>query len=272
MINDIIDLSRYPVDSLDTDAGRQLASDSRNRYQRDGLCLLPGFIRADALEMLAREADDYLGDAWYCDNTHNAYLATDNDARTNCDVESRMEQTFVGSVPYDRIPQQSLLRMVYDWDPLRDFIGQALDKDAFYRFEDPFGACSVNVFNDGGVHGWHFDESEFTVTLMLQAPENGGEFEYVPAIRGLQEERDIVRAVLDGDRERVVTLPFTPGTLLIFGGQKTLHRVTRVHGPRPRLVPVLCYSEAPGMQNSPAVRKLFWGRANPGDSLQSPSR
>ena len=70
---------------------------------------------------------------------------------------------------------------------------------------------------------------------------------------------------------KIVTLPFTPGTLLIFGGQKTLHRVTRVHGPRPRLVPVLCYSEAPGMQNSPAVRKLFWGRANPGDALQPPS-
>ena len=27
---------------------------------------------------------------------------------------------------------------------------------------DPLGACSVNVFVDGGEHGWHFDESEFT--------------------------------------------------------------------------------------------------------------
>ena len=93
-------------------------------------------------------------------------------------------------MPYDRIPEQSALRSLYNWDPLRDFVGQVLGKSSFHRSEDPFGACSINVFTDGGVHGWHFDESEFTITLMLQAPESGGEFEYVPAIRGLENESE----------------------------------------------------------------------------------
>ena len=66
--------------------------------------------------------------------------------------------------------------------------------------------------------------------------------------------------MLDGDRARVVKLPFTAGTLLIFGGRQTLHRVTRVAGRRPRLVPVLCYGEQPGLENSDTVRMLFWGR------------
>ena len=118
----------------------------------------------------------------------------------------------------------------------------------------------MNVFVDGGEHGWHFDESEFTVTLMLQAPELGGSFEYVPRIRGSEDEEAIVATVLDGDRERVLELPFTAGTLLIFGGRQTLHRVTRVGGSRPRLVPVLTYAEGPGLVNSEAVRMLFWGR------------
>jgi hypothetical protein len=157
---------------------------------------------------------------------------------------------------------------LYQWDPLKEFIGHVLGKESFHRFADPFGACSVNVFVNGGQHGWHFDESEFTVTLLLQAPETGGEFEYVPMIRGVENEKEIVRNILDGGRENVVKLPFTPGTLLIFGGRQTLHRVTRIRGEKPRLVPVLCYSETPGMENSESVRKLFWGRANPRDVLK----
>ena len=116
------------------------------------------------------------------------------------------------------------------------------------------------MFVNGGEHGWHFDESEFTVTLMLQAPESGGTFEYVPQIRGAADEKEIVASVLDGDRNRVVEMPFTPGTLLIFGGNQTIHRVTRVRGKRPRLVPVLCFSEQQDQKNSATVRKLFWGR------------
>ena len=55
-------------------------------------------------------------------------------------------------------------------------------------------------------------------------------------------------------------LPFTPGALLIFGGRRTLHRVTPVAGDRLRLVPVPCYGTDPGQRNSDGVRRLFWGR------------
>ena len=111
---------------------------------------------------------------------------------------------------------------LYLWVPLKNFVGAVLGKPRLHRFEDPLGACSVNVFVDGGEHGWHFDESEFTVTLMLQAPESGGSFEYVPRIRGSEDEEAIVGAVLDGDRDRVLEIPFTAGALLIFGGRQTL--------------------------------------------------
>ena len=122
------------------------------------------------------------------------------------------------------------------------------------------GACSINVYVDGGEHGWHFDESKFTITLLLQQPDEGGLFEYVPQIRGLDNEKEIVQGVLDGSRQGVMQLPFTPGTLLVFAGSQTIHRVTRVSGPIPRLVPILCFGETPDLVNSEEVRKLFWGR------------
>jgi hypothetical protein len=136
-----------------------------------------------------------------------------------------------------------------------------LNKNPLFRFADPLGACSINVFVDGGQHGWHFDESEFTITLLLQQPDKGGDFEYVPQIRGVSNEKQVIQRLLDGDQGGIVQLPFTPGMLLIFGGRQTIHRVTQVHGSIPRLVPVLCYAEQPDLVNSEAVRKLFWGRA-----------
>ena len=258
----MVNLARCPIADPGSAGGAAFRRSCRRRFLEDGLCLLPEFILPEALEALAGEAGGFAGDAWFCRSAHNVYL-TENDRPGAPDGGAlrRQERTFVGSVPYDRIGESSLLRRLYRWDPLKDFIGAVLGKERLHRFADPLGACSVNVFVDGGEHGWHFDESEFTVTLMLQAPESGGAFEYVPRIRGREDERAIVGSVLDGDRGNVIELPFAAGALLVFGGRQTLHRVTRVHGARPRLVPVFCYAERPGSMNSEAVRKLFWGRA-----------
>ena len=49
---------------------------------------------------------------------------------------------------------------------------------------DEIGACTVNVYNEGDAHFWHFDESAYSVTLMLQtSEEGGGEFFAVPNAR-----------------------------------------------------------------------------------------
>ncbi len=257
----MIDLSQYPISDLSNAESRAFADRCRLEYQQTGLCMLPGFIKPAALESMANETAEFSDKAYFCKSSHSAYLDDGDPNANQSDVANRQEQTYVGSVAYDLIPQNSQLKQLYQWDPLKDFIGHVLGKTNFYRFADPFGACSVNVFVEGGEHGWHFDESEYTVTLMLQAPEKGGTFEYVPQIRGQANEKEIVGSILDGDRDGVVELPFTTGTLLIFGGNQTLHRVTRVTGDKARLVPVLCYAEDPTVVNSESVRQLFWGRS-----------
>lgn len=257
----MIDFTQYPIADLTQPESRSFADKCRVQYQQTGLCMLPGFILPAALEQLASEASACSDKAYFCKSSHNAYLDDGDDSGSDSDVVNRQEDTFVGSVAYDYVPEGSRLKSLYQWDPLKDFIGYVLGKSPFYRFADPFGACSINVFVEGGEHGWHFDESEYTVTLMLQAPETGGSFEYVPQIRGLADEKEIVGRVLDGNRNGVVELPFSEGTLLIFGGNQTLHRVTRVSGNRARLVPVLCYAEDPDLVNSESVRQLFWGRS-----------
>jgi hypothetical protein len=257
---DIVDLSRYPIADPDSADSSACATQYRQNFLTAGLCILPNFVKPDALQILVDEGNAVAKQAYFCRSTHNAYLTDDDPDLPADDSARRQEATFVGSVAYDLLGDSSLLKRLYLWEPLRHFVGAVLGKDEFYRLADPLGACSINVFVDGGQHGWHFDESEFSVTLMMQQPTTGGDFEYVTGIRGHDDEKKLLEDILNGHRSQVVRLPFTPGTLLIFGGRQTIHRVTRVRGSVPRLVPVLCYSDIPNHSNSETVRKLFWGR------------
>lgn len=257
-IEDIVDLARHPIggSNRDTDYVKKCGT----AFQETGLCALYGFIKPDALKVMVNQAEAVADKAYFCDSEHNAYLEPDNDAFPADHPRRQRHLTTVGSVAYDNIPDQDLLHTLYHWDPLKDFIAGVLGKPKLHRFADPLGACSINVFETGGRHAWHFDESQWTVTLMLQAPEQGGAFEYIKGIRGADDEYDQLGRALDGDRANIVHLPFNPGTLLIFNGNDTLHQVTEASGDRLRLVPVLCFSEKPNAANSEEVRQLFWGR------------
>ena len=95
---------------------------------------------------------------------------------------------------------------------------------------------------------------------MLESAESGGRFEYVSGVRNEgREGYEQVARILDGETVPV-RMPFEPGTLSVFAGHHTLHRVTRGGGHRHRLVAVLCYNREPGGANSDEVRRFFWGR------------
>jgi len=121
---------------------------------------------------------------------------------------------------------------------------------------------SINVFRNGDRHAWHFDESEFSTTLMLQAPESGGEYHYVPGTRSADyNDYELVRRILQDEHNDVQRLAYAPGDLLIFSGRYSIHRITEVRGDASRLVAILCFSTRPKEVNSNEVRRLFWGRA-----------
>ena len=81
---------------------------------------------------------------------------------------------------------------------------------------------------------WHFDQTDFVVSLAIQSAERGGDFEVVPRIRSAGDERyDDVAAVLAGrPRPGWRHCPMRPGTLLVFEGRHSLHRVSPIGGRR----------------------------------------
>ena len=52
-----------PIDDPDSARGDAFARSCRDRFLQDGLCMLPGFIRTEALEILVEETNRRIGDA-----------------------------------------------------------------------------------------------------------------------------------------------------------------------------------------------------------------
>ena len=65
------------------------------------------------------------------------------------------------------------LRRLYESDDLTAFIAAVLRKRVLYRSADPLDALEIAIFGDGDELGWHFDNSEFSVTVMYQQAEAG---------------------------------------------------------------------------------------------------
>ncbi len=114
--------------------------------------------------------------------------------------------------------------------------------------------------NEGGCQQWHFDSGNMVTTLLLQEPEGGGVFEYAPAIRTDSDENfEAVQAVLQGDRKRISRNQLCAGTLSLFRGHYSLHRVTPVRGKGQRLQAIPGYSTRVDMIGNRESSILHYG-------------
>ena len=97
--------------------------------------------------------------------------------------------------------------------------------------------------------------------MLLQAPEEGGRFQFAPNIRAENTENyDRVAEVLRGGTEGVVELNLQPGDFQIFEGRYSMHRVSAVEGSRARCIALFSYNERPGVIGSPKMQQDLYGR------------
>jgi hypothetical protein len=262
-LEQLIDRERYPITELEGPAGRALVARCRSQLETAGACVLEDFLLPAAAARARAELEGLLDGAYYCQKDHNPYLAPDDPALPPDHPRNRPQVSDVGCLADDQIPAGSLLRRLYLWDRLRAFLAVLLDVDRLYPYADPLGSLNLNVFQPGQQLGWHYDNADWSITLMLQPAEAGGVYEYRPWTRTAEDEnyRTVAR-ILDGEREGVRELAMGVGALVLFRGRRSLHRVTPCRGSRPRLLAVLSYDTQPGVTLSEHNRLLFYGRTS----------
>jgi hypothetical protein len=258
---DVVDLRRYPINEPGGAGCRALVQSCQDQLRDHGVAQLGGFLTPAAVDEMIAESGRLADRAWVSNQSHTVYFQRPDDSAGSDHPRALMQHSAKKAIAYDLIPAGAPMRRLYGSDDMTAFIAAVLGKPVLYRSADPMDALQIAVFEDGDELGWHFDNSEFSVTMMYTESEAGGHFDYCP---GLRDEHDQnypgVQKVLLGDPGAVVRLPTSPGTLAVFRGQHAMHRVTPVSGPRPRINSVLTYGERPGMKLKPLTQELFYGR------------
>ncbi|MEH6546753.1 MAG: hypothetical protein V7701_10010 [Sneathiella sp.] len=252
----LIDQKRYPLGDSD------FRSRCKATLAEDGALVMPQFLLADTVKTIAAEGEAHRDQAYFCDDHHNVYLTPPDPDYAMDHPRNRLILSSKGCIPDDVVPADSPLRVLYEAEKFKGFLCDVLGEEALYEYADPLSSINLHYADAGLELGWHFDNSAFAITLMIQAPEAGGAFEYVKDLRDADSGEmnfEGVRKVLDGERT-VETLSMPAGTLVLFRGRNSLHRVAPVKGPTTRMLVVLAYNNQPDIALSESARLTFFGR------------
>eukprot|EP00933_Yihiella_yeosuensis_P041866 TRINITY_DN36270_c0_g1_i1.p1 TRINITY_DN36270_c0_g1~~TRINITY_DN36270_c0_g1_i1.p1 ORF type:complete len:307 (+),score=46.74 TRINITY_DN36270_c0_g1_i1:83-1003(+) len=265
---DIVDLRRYPLQSLSSEGSsseevaeaQRIVSACRKSLETDGYLVLPRFLSEEGLKAAVTEAESLFssGIAFRSSEDHNITLYEDESSRDSLPLQSSSKWL----VAADQMPASSVLQQLYQLPWLLDFVSGILGKQVFHS-ADPMNCLHLNRFGPGDGLGWHHDNSEFFFNLLLQQPGSGGDFEYVV------DSRD------DEARQRAALEPSPPsglvkhqpeelaaGGALVFRGRHHMHRVTPVVGDKPRLTAILNFASQPGGGLiEEYTRQKFFGRS-----------
>ena len=263
MIENIIDLQRYPLDRLESEEGKNLVQRCQQALDKHGLFNLDGFLLSSAIEQaLENSADQLANHSFTHERYHNIYFLPEVADLAKDHPVLKQFKTVNHTVCSDQIRDNVLIEL-YEWAPFAAFLAAVMEKPMLYQMDDEISRLNVMGYSEGEALNWHFDRSEFTTTLLLQAPVQGGEFQYRTGLRtDADANYDGIGEFLAGDRREIINLPLAAGTLNVFRGKNTLHRVSPVIGNRQRVITVFSFYENPGVEFSDEEKMGFYGRTN----------
>lgn len=258
----ILNLELYPLHQPGSVAWSALVEKCQTDLAHDGMFNLEGFVKPEALNNAVSELRPIIDTlAFVHKRRHNIYfkkeilgLAADHPALT-------MTETVNHTVCYDQIPN-SIPAWIYEWPPFIVFLAATMKLEFLFPMRDSLARINVMIYRDGEQLNWHFDRSEFTTTLLLQAPEQGGDFVYRSDLRSENDPNyEGVARLLRNQDDQVKTLKLSAGTLNVFRGKNTAHKVSTIKGDRERIISVFSYFDRPGVMFSKEDQIGFYGRA-----------
>jgi hypothetical protein len=255
----LLDLERYPLH--DPVARARLVESGRRQLAEESCVVLPDLLAPGIAAAMAAEALATIPRAYRRDRQYTAYSRAGGEEFPEDHPKRRFFWNRQHIVPTDILPRNGLILSLYRSDTLMELVADILGEPKLHRVADPLMSCNVTMLSEGDEHGWHFDGNDFVVSLLLQAPESGGVFEFAPYIRDEGNENyEAVSAAMDGTPGAVRQKAVRPGTLMIFCGRRALHRVSPVSGATPRLIALFSYDRRDGVTWGPESRLRAVGR------------
>lgn len=256
----IVDLTTYPLDQRYGEKYALLLKQARADLVANGMFNLPGFLTQAALNQIVQQLSPrFAKDAFHHARHHNIYFRNEISELPKDHPALAEHETANSTLCADQLVDTAL-DQIYVWPAFAAFLADVMEKPALYPMQDRLARVNAMSYGEGEALNWHFDRSEFTTTLLLQSPDEGGEFEYASDLRSDEDPNYQGVADLLAGKLPIKSARLAPGTLNVFRGKNTAHRVTPSHGPNPRMIAVFSYFEQPGMVFSAKEQLGFYGR------------
>ena len=254
----ILNTKSHPIDD------QEYRSKCKSMLDQDGVLVLKNFLLSDSIRSILEEAIQQERLAYYCVNEHNVYLEPFDDNYHKSHPRNRTVVSSKGCITDDQVPKGSALRSLYDSKDFKEFLCSVLNEESLYKYDDNLSSINIHYAKTGQELGWHFDNSSFAITLLIQKPEAGGEFEYVRDFRNSKNNDNNYDQVLDliSGQCKPKKLAMENGSLVLFRGKDAIHRVTPTVGDRTRILSVLAYNSEPNVKLSETARMTFFGKLN----------
>ena len=272
-ISELVDVARYPLDGRDLPASEPIhiaywaaVEHARSGLRADGCALLKEFVTPAAVRLLDDEIVAAKPQTHFSTQVINPYFHTQVNPSFGDDhpVNTFTERSS-GFIPGDAWPSVCAMEALFRAPRVRRLLADCLEIDELHCYDDPLAGLTANILDPGQQFPWHFDTNDFAVTVLVRPADEGGLFEYAPAVRSADHEGfETVGALLSGGCDGVHTLDLQPGDLQIFRGRHSLHRVTRVAASsQPRHAAIFAYTHQPGVIGRVERTRQLFGRVLP---------
>ena len=255
-LDETLNLARYPLEDS------SFILQCKETINREGCLVLPNFLAEAAIKIIAQESNSNKNKVYYCEQEHSVYIAPSDENYPSDHPRNRLVISTKGCITDDQISENSHLKVLYKSELFREFLCQTLDEKILYEYADNLSSINIHYAAESQELGWHFDNSSFAVTLLIQQSHKGGEFQYIRNFRDADNNEmnfDGVQQLLEGNLN-YESLMMNPGTLVLFRGRNSIHRVTPVEGDLTRILAVLAYNSEPNVALSETSRMTFYGR------------
>jgi len=262
-IEDIVNVDDCPIDDESDNKRQSLIARCRSELENKLYCVIPDFVKPAALELMKEEAIGLNPQAFHNNALRNCYLHRQRDPSLSAEHPRNIQdRSSVRMLAYDQISETSPLKTFYRSDSVRNMVAEIVAEGELFENQDPYQPANYVCYREGDESSWHFDaDNSFTMTLMIQPAEGGGDFEMSPNTRsGEDQNYGHVRRVLHGERDdTILSVGREPGALCIFRGCNSLHRVSPVRGDTLRIMGVFVYEFSPGVAGDPEVNATIYG-------------
>ena len=254
----ILNTKSHPIDD------QEYRSKCKSMLDQDGVLVLKNFLLSDSIRSILEEAKQQERLAYYCVNEHNVYLEPFDNNYHKSHPRNKTVVSSKGCITDDQVPGGSALRALYDSQDFKEFLCSVLNEETLYKYDDNLSSINIHYAKTGQELGWHFDNSSFAITLLIQKPKAGGEFEYIRDFRNSKNNDNNYNQVLDliNGQCKPKKLAMENGSLVLFRGKDAIHRVTPTIGDRTRILSVLAYNSEPNVKLSKTARMTFFGKVD----------